>query len=161
MRQLVFDDLFQEEITLTEVVCDSQAAFFKQFADILTRDGYVAPSFETAIIERERVFPTGLEMNGITIAIPHTDTMHVKRPFVAVSKLAKPLSFVQMGTTDKWVDAEMIFILGIKDAAGQVPLLATMMEKFADETFVEALRQQEQPQELVAFLKKQFGRVTK
>ncbi|MBC1501770.1 PTS sugar transporter subunit IIA [Listeria weihenstephanensis] len=154
-----FDDLFQKEITLMNGEFEDQAAFFTEVAAILEQADYVAPSFREAIIERESAFPTGLEMNGMIIAIPHTDTVHVKRPFVCVSHLKKPLQFIQMGTTDKVIEAEMIFVLGICDTASQVPLLAMIMDRFAQKTFTEELRKKKDLDELTLFLKKQFGRM--
>ncbi len=34
-----------------------------------------------------------------------------------------------MGTVDKWIDVEVIFMLGIKNPQDQVPLLSSIMEK--------------------------------
>lgn len=87
---------------------------FEYTSKILEKEQYVEPTFREAVTSREVVFPTGLEMNGIKIAIPHTDTIYVKRPFVLVNKLSTPIPFIQMGTTDKWIDVEVIFMLGIK-----------------------------------------------
>lgn len=139
---------------------ENQVGFFTEVATILEQKGYVKPSFCEAIIEREKVFPTGLEMNGIVIAIPHTDTVHVRRPFVLVNQLRKPLEFIQMGTTDKVIEVEMVFVLGICDPASQVPLLATIMERFTQEKFIKELRNKQSKEELAAFLKIQFGRMS-
>ncbi|MBA3925747.1 PTS sugar transporter subunit IIA [Listeria rustica] len=155
-----FDDLFQEDFTLMGGDFENQVGFFSEVATILEQKGYVKPSFCEAIIEREKVFPTGLEMNGIVIAIPHTDTVHVRRPFVFVNQLRKPLEFIQMGTTDKVIEVEMVFVLGICDPASQVPLLATIMERFTQEKFIEELRNKRNKEELAAFLKIQFGRMS-
>ncbi|WP_036077190.1 PTS sugar transporter subunit IIA [Listeria cornellensis] len=156
-----FDDLFQEDFTLMDGEFESQAVFFIEVSAILERKGCVTPSFCEAIIERERAFPTGLEMNGIVIAIPHTDTVHVNRPFVFVGQLRKPLEFIQMGTMDKAIDVEIVFVLGICDPKSQVPLLAMIMEHFTQENFIEELREKQSKEDLIAFLKIQFGRMTK
>lgn len=46
--------------------------FFTNASDILMERGYVKESFLDAILEREKKYPTGLEMPKIVIAIPHT-----------------------------------------------------------------------------------------
>ncbi|KGL46514.1 PTS sugar transporter subunit IIA [Listeria sp. SHR_NRA_18] len=156
-----FDDLFQEDFTLMGGEFESREELFTEVATILEQKDYVTPSFCEAIIEREKVFPTGLEMNGIVIAIPHTDTVHVKRPFVFVSQLRKPLDFIQMGTTDKGIAVEMVFVLGICDPASQVPLLASIMERFTQAQFIAGLREKQSKEALIDFLKLQFGRMMK
>nr|WP_240310299.1 PTS sugar transporter subunit IIA [Listeria goaensis] len=154
---LEYASLFQEKNTLMGQIATDQQNFFSLAATILEDGDFVERSFFRAIVEREKVFPTGLEMNDIRIAIPHTDVCHVKKPFVFVSKLEHAIPFVQMGTTDKVIDVQMIFILGIREPQNQVPLLAKIMEKFGEENFSKRLQNLHDKQDMVAFLKKQFG----
>lgn len=154
---LEYADLFQEENTMMGQIATNQQNFFSLAATILEDGGFVERSFFRAIVEREKAFPTGLMMNSIQIAIPHTDVCHVKKPFVFVSKLEEAIPFIQMGTTDKKIYVKMIFILGIQEPQNQVPLLAKIMEKFGDETFSKKLSGFQDKREMVRFLKKQFG----
>ena len=63
--------------------------------------GYVADSFGQALAEREAEFSTGLALEHVTVAIPHTYVEHVKRPFIAFYRLVEPvMPFIQMGTDD-------------------------------------------------------------
>lgn len=156
-RRVDYHDLFQKELTLINSRYENQAELFEYTSKILEKEQYVEPTFREAVTSREVVFPTGLEMNGIKIAIPHTDTIYVKRPFVLVNKLSTPIPFVQMGTVDKWIDVEVIFMLGIKNPQDQVPLLSSIMEKFMEADFVEQIKEINDSNTLCDFLKKQFG----
>ena len=137
----ILADLLQEELVDLGCQAITVADFFKQKAQVLSTLGYVYPSFEVAISQREQEYPTGLQLEHIAIAIPHTYVEHVQRPFIYVNRLVNStLSFIQMGTDDVEVLPQYILILGIKDPKGQVALLAELMELFADETFIQRLR---------------------
>ena len=132
--------LLQEALVDWDCHATTVADFFKQKAQVLSTLGYVHASFEAAISQREQEYPTGLQLEHIAIAIPHTYVEHVQRPFVYVNRLVdQTLSFIQMGTDDVEVLPQYVLILGIKDPKGQVALLAELMELFADETFVQRL----------------------
>ncbi|WP_048627325.1 PTS sugar transporter subunit IIA [Listeria ivanovii] len=152
-----YHDLFQKELTLINSTYQNQAELFECTSKILEKEQYVEATFKEAVTSREIVFPTGLEMNGIKMAIPHTDTIYVKRPFVLVNKFSTPIPFIQMGSSEKWINVEIIFMLGIKQPKDQVPLLSSIMEKFMEAAFVEQLKEINESASLCAFLKKQFG----
>lgn len=152
-----YHDLFKKELTLINSSYESQVELFESTSKILEKEQYVEATFREAVTSREAIFPTGLEMNGIKIAIPHTDTIYVKRPFVLVNKLSTPIPFIQMGTTEKWIDVEVVFMLGIKNPKDQVPLLSSIMEKFMEADFVEQIKAMNDSYTLYDFLKKQFG----
>ena len=44
-------------------------------------DGYIE-----SVIEREKIFPTGLEFPKYCIAIPHTDSKYIKKDAIAIVK---------------------------------------------------------------------------
>ncbi|MBU5585366.1 PTS sugar transporter subunit IIA, partial [Enterococcus sp. S181_ASV_20] len=60
---------------------------------------FVHPSYQQAVIERERIFPTGLPTKGINVAIPHTDSIHVKKEGFLVGVLEKPVTFETVSYT--------------------------------------------------------------
>lgn len=129
--------------------------FFTQAFNILLEKGYVKETFYNGILEREKKYPTGLEMPKIVIAIPHTDAEHVNEPFIFINKMASNnLEFIQMGTDDYIVNPEFIIILGINDKKNQVGLLAAMMELFDDENFIREIKNTNSVDELYEIFKK-------
>ena len=58
-----------------------QTDLFKQVASLLEERQIVTPTYRSALIEREKSFPTGLDMEFLgkdlpNVAIPHTDIVH-------------------------------------------------------------------------------------
>ncbi|MDO4594734.1 MAG: PTS sugar transporter subunit IIA [Tissierellia bacterium] len=129
-------ELIYQELIDLENDSKNKDEFFEQIATKLEELNFVEESFNKAIKEREAVFPTGLEFSKIKIALPHTDTIHIKKPFIFINKLNNNIEFIHMGTDDQKVDVDYIFVLGIKDPKEQVGLLAKLMDLFSNDNFV-------------------------
>ncbi len=61
---------------------DSQEELFNQVANLLEERHIVTSSYKDALIEREKSFPTGLDMEFLgkdlpNVAIPHTDIFFI------------------------------------------------------------------------------------
>lgn len=135
-------DLVKKDLINWNNESQSVEELFRNSSDVLVELGFAKESFFNAVNEREKVYPTGLELDLLTVAIPHTDVEHVLKPFIYVHKLSNSqLEFIQMGTDDVIVKPEFIFILGIKEPKGQVELLSSLIELFNTEEFVEQLKQ--------------------
>ena len=133
----VLSDLTYKELININRQSKSVEEFFKESSKQLLELGFIEETFFNAINEREKIFPTGLELENLIVAIPHTDIEHIVKPFIYVNKLNESqLDFIQMGTDDVIVKPEYIFILGIKNPKGQVELLSTMIELLNNEEFV-------------------------
>lgn len=149
----VVASLIQSE--LIDLACEEtdQALFFAHQAAKLQDLGYVADSFGQALADREAEFPTGLALEHVTVAIPHTYVEHVKRPFIAFYRLAEPvIPFIQMGTDDLLVYPRYIMILGIKEAKAQVDLLAELMALLSQEDLVAKLEAAQSPEAIIEIL---------
>lgn len=72
-------------------------------------------SFAENVLKREEVFPTGLLINDVGIAIPHTDAEHVNDSQIAFMSLKTPVTFYEMGTADKEISVSLIFMLALKE----------------------------------------------
>lgn len=151
-----FSDLFNESLIFIDFKCSSKEKLFEELADRLHEKGYVKQSFKDAIIKREKEYPTGLETESIKLAIPHTDAVHVKKPFIFVVKLEQPLLFIHMGTSDQEIEVDNIFMLGIKEPSKQVNLLSLIMEKLQDEEFISQFKSIDNTEKMEAFLNKTF-----
>ncbi len=154
---MCFTNLFHEALFFQHCTYPNHTAFFCAVSDKLERLGFVEPTFQKAIITREAMFPTGLRFPQMAIAIPHTDCVHVKKPFIAVSKLAVPVSFVHMGSYDEQIAVSAIWVLGIKFPETQASLLADLMDKFNSEVFVKRFKEIDNAHDMQQFLTKQFG----
>ena len=108
-------------------------------ADVLHKNGYVRDSFGEAAIEREKVFPTGIENGGSNFALPHTDPEHVIKPGIAVGILNKPIPFKRMDDDNEYVEIPIMFMLAIKEPDEQISALRTLMLLLQDRSVFQDL----------------------
>jgi len=104
------------------------------------------------VLAREETYPTGLP-TSIPVAVCHTEARFVRRSALAVGTLATPIPFQEMGTPERQVDAEIIFLLALADPKDQVPWLKKMAGVFKDRAALAAIRDATDPRALEAFLK--------
>lgn len=151
-----YSTLFTKELIIIDAEYESQQCMFENASHVLHEKGYVKASFKEAIIQRELDYPTGLKVDKLNCAIPHTDIVHVNKPFIYVTKLKSPLSFIQMGTSDEQVPVESIFMLGITEPSKQVGLLSMIMEQLNNEDFKKSFLAIKSTEEMKHFLKNTF-----
>lgn len=130
---------------------------FKDSAEVLStmgglakEQGLVDDTYLPAILEREKKFPTGLEL-PISIAIPHIDT-GVKRSFVSITTLEEPVSFNNMDGSENEVKAQIVFVFGIMDPKDQLAILRKFAASFADKEKIQPLLDAESEAELLDIL---------
>lgn len=135
---------FNHQIALLKKNVSSKEVAFQMLADELLENNCVNQDFLANIIKREEIFPTGLEINGIGVAIPHTDSEYVKESQVGFMSLEKPLSFLEMGTNDKEVPISLLFMLALKEPHEQLEMLQRLIEMFQQEGVLELLMKVDQ-----------------
>lgn len=147
------NELFYLDLIFTNINFKDKYECFEYASNFLFENGFVKQSFLNALIEREEIFPTGLKTNTISVAIPHTDPKHILKPFIAVIKPNDPIIFREMGLDNEVVEAQMIFILGIKKSTKQVLLLQKLMDLFQDQPFMIKLMESKNKEEIYNLLK--------
>lgn len=130
-------DLFDERIALFNKHADSRDEALKMLADEFIKCGVAKETFFEGILEREKVFATGLSLNNMCVAIPHTDPVHVNRTQVGFMSLDTPVEFVEMGTEDKKIPVTMLFMLALKEAHQQLNMLMKLMDAFQNDELME------------------------
>lgn len=130
-----------------------QVTVLTKMSKVLIDTGFVHESYTKAVIERERVFPTGLPTQGINVAIPHTDSIHVKKEGFLVGVLEQPITFEMMASKDVFLDVELIFMLAIKEPEDQLVMLQKLMQLCQDEKNLQLLKAKEKVVEVEALLK--------
>ena len=125
------------EINVKNISSKEEALTY--LSDKLIEKGIVKESYKEAILNREKVFPTGLQFEKYGIAIPHTDVEHVNKEKIAVMTLENPVSFYQMGTNDVEVSVKVIFMLALKEAHSQLSILQQLIEILQDKEIMERL----------------------
>ena len=130
-------DLFDERIALFNKHADSRDEALKMLADEFIKCGVAKDTFFEGILDREKVFATGLSLNNMCVAIPHTDPVHVNRTQVGFMSLDAPVEFIEMGTEDKKIPVTMLFMLALKGAHQQLNMLMKLMDAFQNDELME------------------------
>ena len=126
------NNLFYED---TVYVSDKQTqadVFEEVYADLLKKQ-LVTEDFLKNLLEREKNYPTGLDLSPVSsalpnIAIPHTESNFVKASRIVPIKLKHPLSFHNMISPDTSIDVSFLFMILNEDGESQAGLLANIMD---------------------------------
>ena len=130
-------DLFDAKIALFNQHADSRDEALKMLADEFVKAGVAKDSFYEGLITREANFPTGLSLNNMCVASPHTDVEHVNKTQIGFMSLDEPVEFIEMGTDDKKIPVKMLFMLALKEAHQQLDMLMKLMDAFQNDDLID------------------------
>jgi PTS system galactitol-specific IIA component len=147
---------FNQDLVALDIQAEEKEDVIKTLSDKLLAQGFVKDSFYQNVLDREAVFPTGLP-TIIPMAICHTESEHVHSSAIAVGTVKSPVAFQEMGTPERTVMAEIVFVIALKNPKDQVPWLQKMMTVFKDEAILTTIRDADDPEELVRFLNEVFA----
>ena len=150
------DHFFSKELVFC-LEADNQEQLFDQVATLLEEKKVVTDTYRSALIEREKMFPTGLDMEFLgkdlpNVAIPHTDTIHNLTENVVVVRLAKPVTFHNMIAPDKEVEVSLLFFIINNSNSSQTNILAQLMDFFTGNGHLEALSKITEPEALFQYI---------
>ena len=150
------DHFFSKDLVFC-LEADNQEQLFDQVATLLEEKKVVTDTYRSALIEREKMFPTGLDMEFLgkdlpNVAIPHTDTIHNLTESVVVVRLAKPVTFHNMIAPDKEVEVSLLFFIINNSSSSQTNILAQLMDFFTGNGHLEALSKLTDPEALYQYI---------
>lgn len=156
MNNFKLEDLLFEELILTDMEAVSYEDLIKQIGDIAYEKGYVEKDFYKGVIEREKLYPTGLPTNILKVAIPHAmERDHVIRSSIIVSKLKKPVPFREMGSiSDNMLPVDLVFLLAVNGTKDQLGILQDLVGMFSDTDAMTMLDEAKTPKEMMIALNK-------
>lgn len=149
---MIWEDL-KEELVLTDLDAESSGEVFERLGKTLIEEDYCRDSYIDALKTREKDFPTGVNMGGVGIAIPHTDKSHVYKGAVAIGILKKPVKFYQMGTTDEVVMARLVFMLAVDDPEEHLVFLQRILQVLQDSNTLKQLTECTKKQDVIRIIK--------
>ncbi|BDP99045.1 PTS sugar transporter subunit IIA [Enterococcus faecium] len=116
-----------------------QKELFQVMSEQLKNAGCVKDSFLEGITNREQEFPTGLEVNQIGFAIPHTDSAHVNSSQICFASLKEPLVFSDMTDKSHEIPVRLVFMLAMSQPHEQIDTLQNLVSLFQNEEKVNEL----------------------
>ncbi len=131
---------------------NSAEEILKKMSSCLRDNGYVKDSHIQAVVDREKVFPTGLQFEKCGVALPHADCCHVNKPMIAVSTLEKPIVFKSMADGVEDIPVQLVVMLAMNKSENQLQLLSQLMETMQDISFMEKILQAKTPEEIALLM---------
>ena len=125
-------DLLDLDLIYTGLRVRDRDHVLRVLGEALLETGLVTLDFLPAVPKREEEFPTGLPTQGMAIALPHTEALHVHRSSMAIGILDEPVRFHVMGSPDQEISVRGVFLLAIADHDSQVLALKQLAELFQD-----------------------------
>lgn len=140
------------ELIIPGLQADSSDDIFEALGGELVKQGYCKESYVQALKNREAEFPTGINTGEKGVAIPHTDVSHVNKKGIAIATIKKPVSFMEMGTDDEYVNVQVVFMLAV-DEKGHLELLQAILGILQDQEVLNQLIEAKNAEEIIEIIK--------
>ena len=121
-------EVIRPELCVCNLKATDRDDALKQLANLMLEKGYVKEGYYESVITREKEYPTGLDLGGNNIALPHTFADFVNNAAFAVAGLDTPVQFACMDDDEVFIDVNVIVMMAIKEKAQQVDALRQLMK---------------------------------
>ncbi|EDS5482523.1 PTS sugar transporter subunit IIA [Salmonella enterica] len=110
----------------------SRIALLTRLAESLQADGLVKPGFTDGVLEREKVYPTGIFMETHSVAIPHTEFEHVNRTGFAIGINLAGVEFQRTDEPEESVVPQIVVMMAIDKTCEKVAIIQSLFALLAD-----------------------------
>ncbi len=129
-----------EDLILAKQTVKDQEEILRKLGGLLYEHQFVKDSYTKAVLEREKVFPTGIATSVTGVAIPHTDSIHVNQSAIAIATLEQPIVFEAMGYPGKNIEnVTLVMMLAIQDPKKVMEVIRLIMKIFTTESILNAM----------------------
>lgn len=149
---MIWEEL-DKEIIVPELEAKTSEDVLKILGQKLIDAGYAKESYTEALITREHSFPTGLDIDGMGVAIPHTDVSHVNKAAIAIAVLKEPVTFIQMGTDDEEVKVKLVFMLAVTDPSAHIDELQRIIAIIQDRVVLDKLFETTEKEKIIEIIR--------
>lgn len=130
----------------------TQEDLFKKIYSETFERGYVREDFLERIKLREGIFPTGLQLEDMGVAIPHTDSECILKEFVAIVT-TDSVEFKSMENINQSVSVKIVFVLGLNEPHAQLEMLQSLMRLLQNKEILANLIGARTPEEVIKLIK--------
>lgn len=142
-----------ENLIFPELEVKNSSEIMEKMGAAFIREGLCKESYINALINRESEFPTGIDVDGFGIAIPHTDVSHVNESGIGIATLRKPVKFIQMGTDDEEVETKVVVMLAVDNPQKHLSTLQSILEVLQDKNVLYQLSNAKEKKEVIEIIK--------
>lgn len=144
----------QESLILVQKAFSSKEELFKQITKIALEKDFIREDFLERIEDREKKFPTGIQLATCGVAIPHTDAECILNEFIAIVTLRDAIEFYSMEDNEQSVQVKIVFVLGLNQPHAQLDMLQSLVALLQNEQFLTNLCLADSKNELLENIKK-------
>jgi galactitol PTS system EIIA component len=123
----------------------------------LEQSGYVRRTFTAAVVERERVLPTGLALGAVNLAVPHTDAYFAHRSALAIATLRAPVMFHHIDDPHVEVPVHVVCLLAVANLRAFSGVLATILRVMQEPQLLTSICKAQHPADVVRLLEDAFA----
>lgn len=149
---MIWNELDSRLITVSMDV-NSKDGIMENMGGRFVELGYCRSSYIQALKDREMEFPTGIDIDGVGVAMPHTDVSHVNRAGIGIATLKKPVAFVHMATDDTPVPVRVVFMLAVDDPQKHLEKIQDILAVIQDKKTLEIIIKAEKPEDIINIIK--------
>lgn len=135
---MIWEDMKESLIFRDLQVSDNKEAL-EILGNAMLQEGYVLEDFPAAVWQREQDFPTGLDVDGIGVAIPHTEAHHVKKEGIALALLKTPVEFDTMGEENCRIPVKIIIMFTVAGKEKHIDRLMRIVQLLQDRKFLTSI----------------------
>lgn len=128
-----------EEDIILKLEADTSEEVLSTICAQLLDEGKIKEGYLEALLAREADYPTGLDLGGVNIAIPHTDWQWSNTTQLAIATLAKPVAWRSMEDPDETVEVSMVVMSLFDNPAHQLEALQEIISVVQDQGLVARL----------------------
>lgn len=143
----------EKDLVILQSPLSTDKEVIESLANRLHEKEYVKDSFIQAVLDREKVFPTGLQIGEINVAIPHAEPEHVNQACIGICSLKEPVLFSRMDDDSQKVPVKLVLMLALSEAHSHMEVLSRIIRSISDEKFVKELSEAPDSARAVQLLK--------
>jgi PTS system galactitol-specific IIA component len=148
--------LFEEDILLQMKVHDHREAL-QYIAQHLYNENKVKADYEAHLLSREKNYPTGLKLDSINIAIPHTDFQFANTTQLVIATFLYPIPWFNMENPNETILVSAAIISLFNKPEHQIKILQQIMRIIQNKEYVAKIVNAKSPQQVIEVFKQEEG----
>ena len=135
----------------------SQKDLFIQVGKLLQQDQIVSDNYTEALIDREKEYPTGFDLQEISVAIPHVAAEYIKKNGIWCAVVRSGCDWVNIEDETEQLSVNIVFGLLISDSNQQLELLQKITKIFRKIDVLKEISQLSTSKDIFQTLTKEFA----
>ena len=141
------------------VYCNVDFSTSEEMLTTVSKDlfiaGFVTDMYGKKIIEREKKYPTGLKLDGLNIAICHTDPEYVLKNTLFFVRPKHAIKFKNAETLED-IDVDLVIGLAFSSGEEHLKILSFLAGLLSDSLCIHKIKESNTPKQLVMTMKEIF-----